>query len=272
MVFNVCFRGGDAALLRSIRAVTLAQLGSVMDEVVAQGLREGVFYTRQPGGVGRLLLLLAHDVEDEAARLLIAGEGKPESVMAVIDNAQRLSRYGGTDPQRALRLGAPVRYRPRAQGLPGASARPGKNGGRRGMTRFCKRLLAALLGAALLGGAALGAPTPVPIAPLTTGESAGQTLPTERPWPHSSLTRPRRPNPPRRARSPSRRPTPVPSPHAPTLRRTRDLVRRPRRARRPLLPRRLPPRPRRTTPSPAFPRICPPCRPWPRANRAALRA
>ncbi|HIS03875.1 MAG TPA: TetR/AcrR family transcriptional regulator [Candidatus Pullichristensenella avicola] len=85
MVFNVCFRGGDAALLRSIRAVTLAQLGSVMDEVVAQGLREGVFYTRQPGGVGRLLLLLAHDVEDEAARLLIAGEGKPESVMAVID-------------------------------------------------------------------------------------------------------------------------------------------------------------------------------------------
>ena len=49
------------------------------------------------------------------------------------------------------------------------------------MTRFCKRLLAALLGAALLGGAALGAPTPVPLAPLTTGESAGQTLPTERP-------------------------------------------------------------------------------------------
>ena len=85
MVLNVCFRGGDAALLRAIREVTLAQLGPVMDEIVVQGVREGVFYTRQLGGIGRLLLMLAHDVEDEAARLLIAGEGKPESVVSVID-------------------------------------------------------------------------------------------------------------------------------------------------------------------------------------------
>ena len=85
MVLNVCFRGGDAALLRAIREVTLAQLGALMDEIIAQGVREGVFYTRQMGGIGRLLLLLAHDVEDEAARLLVSGEGKPESVVAVID-------------------------------------------------------------------------------------------------------------------------------------------------------------------------------------------
>ena len=85
MVLNVCFRGGDAALLRAIRKVTLAQLGQLMDEIVVQGVREGTFYTRQLGGVGRLLLLLAHDIEDEAARLLIEGEGKPESVVAVID-------------------------------------------------------------------------------------------------------------------------------------------------------------------------------------------
>ena len=85
LVLNVCFRGGDAALLRAIREVTLAQLGPLMDEIVVQGVREGVFYTRQLGGIGRLLLMLAHDVEDEAARLLIAGEGKPESVVSVID-------------------------------------------------------------------------------------------------------------------------------------------------------------------------------------------
>ena len=75
VVLNVCFRGGDAALLRAIREVTLTQLGPLMDEVVVQGVREGVFYTRQLGGIGRLLLLLAHDVEDEAARLLIARRG-----------------------------------------------------------------------------------------------------------------------------------------------------------------------------------------------------
>ena len=65
--------------------MTLSQLGALMDEIVVQGVREGVFYTRQLGGIGRLLLMLAHDVEDEAARLLIAGEGKPESVVSVID-------------------------------------------------------------------------------------------------------------------------------------------------------------------------------------------
>ena len=85
MVLNVCFRGGDAALLRCIREVTLTQLGPLMDEIIAQGVRDGVFYTRQMGGVGRLLLLLAHDVEDEAARLLVEGEGRPESVVAVVD-------------------------------------------------------------------------------------------------------------------------------------------------------------------------------------------
>ena len=46
MVLNVCFRGGDAALLRAIREVTLSQLGPVMDEIVVQGVREGTFYTR----------------------------------------------------------------------------------------------------------------------------------------------------------------------------------------------------------------------------------
>ena len=42
-MLNVCFRGGDAALLRAIREVTLSQLGALMDEIVVQGVREGVF-------------------------------------------------------------------------------------------------------------------------------------------------------------------------------------------------------------------------------------
>ena len=85
MVLNVCFRGGDAALLRAIREVTLAQLGPVMTRSSFRACARAFFYTRQLGGIGRLLLMLAHDVEDEAARLLIAGEGKPESVVSVID-------------------------------------------------------------------------------------------------------------------------------------------------------------------------------------------
>ncbi|NLD59253.1 MAG: TetR/AcrR family transcriptional regulator [Clostridiales bacterium] len=85
MVLNVCYRNGDAALLECTKSVTMEKLSPLMDEIVQQGMREGVFYTRQPGGIGRLILLLAHDVNDDAARLLVEGCGKPECVVQVVD-------------------------------------------------------------------------------------------------------------------------------------------------------------------------------------------
>ncbi len=85
MVLNICYRGGEVAMLESMKGVTMEKLSPLMDEIILQGLREDAFYTRQPGGIGRLILLLAHNINDEAARLLIEGAGKPESVVLVID-------------------------------------------------------------------------------------------------------------------------------------------------------------------------------------------
>jgi AcrR family transcriptional regulator len=85
MVLNVCYRGGNTAMLDSMKAVTLEKLAPVLDEIIAQGMRDGVLYTRQPGGIARLILMLAHDINDEAARMLVDGLGKPECVVALID-------------------------------------------------------------------------------------------------------------------------------------------------------------------------------------------
>lgn len=85
MVLKVCYRGGDKTLLYSMRRVSMEKLEPLLSEIIAQGMREGAFYTRQPGGVGRLLLLLAHDVNDEVAHILVEGVDQPESVVAVVD-------------------------------------------------------------------------------------------------------------------------------------------------------------------------------------------
>jgi len=85
MLIRVCYQGGDTAVLERARRVTVSLLTPVMDEIVAEGLVAGVFYTRQSDRIGRLLTLLAQDVNDEAAYLLCRETGNPECVVGVID-------------------------------------------------------------------------------------------------------------------------------------------------------------------------------------------
>ena len=85
MLLRVCYLGGDTLALECARRVTTQLITPAMDEIVLEGVRAGALYTRHPGGVGRLLVLLAQDMNDEAAKLLCAGNGNPESVVGVID-------------------------------------------------------------------------------------------------------------------------------------------------------------------------------------------
>ena len=85
MVLRVCYEAGDTALMTRQRQVTLDKLTPLVNEIVLQGVREGAFYTRYPGDVGRLLLMLSNDINDETARILVRGLGNPECVISVID-------------------------------------------------------------------------------------------------------------------------------------------------------------------------------------------
>ena len=85
MVLRISYQDGDLTLRERMKAVTVRLFLPLMDEIIAQGVAEKTFYTRHPGTVGRLLLLLAHDAADEAAAVLAANAGSPECVIEVID-------------------------------------------------------------------------------------------------------------------------------------------------------------------------------------------
>ena len=85
MVLRVSYQESDVTLRERMKAVTVRLFLPLVNEIVAQGIAEKVFYTRHPGAIGRLILLLAHDAADEAALLLTQGAGNPECVIEIID-------------------------------------------------------------------------------------------------------------------------------------------------------------------------------------------
>ena len=57
----------------------------MVDEVLREGMADGSFFTRNPGQLGRILLMLGYDVNDEVCRILAAEHENPECVIAIID-------------------------------------------------------------------------------------------------------------------------------------------------------------------------------------------
>ena len=91
LVLRVSYQEGDVALRERMKAVTVRLFQPLMNEIIAQGLAELVFYTRHPGKIGQIVLLLTHDLVDEAGLLLANDAENPECVIEVIDllNAYR---------------------------------------------------------------------------------------------------------------------------------------------------------------------------------------
>ena len=69
----------------------LDSLRPLMDEVVSAGIADGSFFTRNPGQIGRIILMLSCDVNDEACRILAENPDNPDCVIGVVDllNAYR---------------------------------------------------------------------------------------------------------------------------------------------------------------------------------------
>ena len=91
MVLRVSYLDGDVTLRERMKAVTVRLFKPLMEEIIAQGIAEKTFYSRHPGAIGRLVLLLAHDAADEASLILTQNAGNPECVIEIIDllNAYR---------------------------------------------------------------------------------------------------------------------------------------------------------------------------------------
>ena len=85
LVLKVSFIDGDVHFRDQMRRFMLEGLRPMVDETLRDGMGQGAFFSRHPGQLGGLLLMLGSDVNDEACRLLTAGLEEPECVIGIMD-------------------------------------------------------------------------------------------------------------------------------------------------------------------------------------------
>ena len=91
LVLKISYIDRDVHFREQTRSFMLDSLRPLMDEVVSAGIADGSFFTRNPGQIGRIILMLSCDVNDEACRILAENPDNPDCVIGVVDllNAYR---------------------------------------------------------------------------------------------------------------------------------------------------------------------------------------
>ena len=85
MVLKVSYVDGDVHFRDQMRTYMQDNLRMMVDDVLREGMADSSFFTRNPGQLGRILLMLGYDVNDEVCRILAAEHENPECVIAIID-------------------------------------------------------------------------------------------------------------------------------------------------------------------------------------------
>ena len=85
LLLKLCYRDKDAAMCAHRRRVLIDRLLPMVNDVVAEGVADGSFHTRHPMEVGRLLLLLACDVDDEVCNMLADQPDNPDVMIKLVE-------------------------------------------------------------------------------------------------------------------------------------------------------------------------------------------
>lgn len=85
LVLKVSYVDGDVHFRDQLRIFMLDSLRPMVDEVLREGMADGSFFTRNPGRLGKLILMLGYDVNDEVCRILAAQPDNPDCVIGVMD-------------------------------------------------------------------------------------------------------------------------------------------------------------------------------------------
>lgn len=85
MVLKVSYMDGDVLFRDRMRAFMIDSLRPMVDETLREGMADGSFFTRNPGQIGKILLMLGYDVNDEACRILASDADNPECVIGLMD-------------------------------------------------------------------------------------------------------------------------------------------------------------------------------------------
>ncbi len=85
LMLRLCYVEGDASMRDHQRRILLDRLAPYVADVIDEGVRDGSFHARHPMEVGRLLLLLALDTDEEACRMLAAEPDNPDAAIGMLE-------------------------------------------------------------------------------------------------------------------------------------------------------------------------------------------
>ena len=85
LLMKLCYRDRDAAMIAHRRRVLIDNLLPILNDVIGEGVADGSFHTRHPMEIGRLLLLLACDIDDEACALLAESLDNPDVMLKILE-------------------------------------------------------------------------------------------------------------------------------------------------------------------------------------------
>ncbi len=85
LMVKLCYVEGDASMRDHHRRILLDRLTPWLCDVIDEGVRDGSFHARYPMEVGRLLLLLALDADEEACRILAGEPDNPDAAIRMLE-------------------------------------------------------------------------------------------------------------------------------------------------------------------------------------------
>ena len=93
LMLKICYRDRDVAIRDHMRRTIIEQLAPCVNDVICEGMETGALYTRHPAEIGRLVLMLACDVDDAAGAMLAAEPDNPDCLIRIMEmlNAYRES-------------------------------------------------------------------------------------------------------------------------------------------------------------------------------------
>lgn len=93
LIMKICYRERDAAIREHSRRIAIEHLTPYMNDVIGEGIEEGVLHSRFPMEIGKLALMLAWDVDDAVCAMLSANPDSPDTLIPIMEmlNAYRES-------------------------------------------------------------------------------------------------------------------------------------------------------------------------------------
>ena len=85
LMLKLCYRDKDASMNAHRRRILVDRLLPTLNDVIAEGVADGSFHTRRPMEIGRLLLLMACDVNDEVCGMLADNPDNPDVMLPMIE-------------------------------------------------------------------------------------------------------------------------------------------------------------------------------------------